>query len=71
MKEIRTCSSMLVEDFRSKAIVGHWYPIVSIDFHENVITDMMVLRHGYALFFVSYNARNPYQGMDFQGWGCQ
>ena len=40
--------------FRSRAIVGHWYPIVSIDFHEHVMNYMMVLRQRYALFFVSY-----------------
>jgi len=30
--------------FMSRAIVGHWNPIVSIDFHEHVMTGMMVLR---------------------------
>lgn len=38
--------------FRSKAIVGHWYTIMSIDLHEHVMIDlhehvmivMMVLR---------------------------
>jgi len=27
--------------FRSGSIVGHWYPIVSIDFHEHAMTSMM------------------------------
>jgi len=49
MKEIGTCSSMLVNHFRSSAIVGHWYLIVSIDFHEHAMTGMMVLRQVYAL----------------------
>jgi len=29
--------------------VGHWYPIVSIGFHEDAMNGMMVLRQGYAL----------------------
>ena len=32
---------------RSRSIVGNWYPIVSIDFHEHSMTGMMVLRQGY------------------------
>jgi len=40
-KGIETCSSMLVKHFRSKAIVGQWYPIMSIDFHEHDMTGMM------------------------------
>ena len=55
---------MLGEHFRNRAIVGHWYPIVSIDFHEHVMTSMMVLREGYTLVFGPFNARKPYQGMD-------
>jgi len=30
--------------------MGHWYPIVSIDFHEHAMSGMMVLRQLYALF---------------------
>jgi len=41
IKGIETCNSMLVKHFRSRAIVGHWYPIVSIDFHEHALTGMM------------------------------
>ena len=26
----------------SRAIMGHWYPIVSIDFHEHAMIGMMV-----------------------------
>ena len=44
-KGIGTCSSILVKHFRSRAIVGHWYPIMSIYFHEHAMTGMMVLRH--------------------------
>jgi len=57
--------------FRSRAIVGHWYPIVSIDFHEHDMTGMMVLSHGYALVFGPSDARKPFQGMDYPRWGCQ
>ena len=62
VEEIGTGSSMLVKYFRSKAIVGHWYPIVSIDFCEHAMTSMMVLMHGYALVFRPSNARKPCQG---------
>ena len=62
---------MLVNHFTNRAIVGHWCPIVSIDFHEHAMTGMMVLRQGYALVFVSSDARKPFQGMDCPGWGCQ
>ena len=34
---------------QEQGIVGHWWPIVSIDFHEHAMTDMMVLRKLYAL----------------------
>jgi len=51
--------------------VGHWYPIVSIDFHGHVMTDMMVLRQGYALLFGPSDVRKPYREMDYPGWGCQ
>ena len=62
---------MLLEYFRSWAIVGHWYPIMSIDFHEHAMTSMMVLRQVYALGFLSSDARKPCQGMDYPRWGCQ
>jgi len=42
-KEIGTYSSILVKNLRSRAIVGHWYPIMSIDFHEHDMTGMMCL----------------------------
>ena len=42
-KGIETCNNMSVKHFRSRAIVGHLYPIVSIGFHEHAMTDMMVL----------------------------
>ncbi|MCY6488315.1 hypothetical protein, partial [Actinobacillus pleuropneumoniae] len=64
IKGIGIGNKMLVTHFKRGAIVGHWYPIVSIDFHENAMIGMMVLRHGYALVFVSSNARKPYQVMD-------
>lgn len=43
--------------------MGHWYLIVSIDFHENVVTNMIILRQGYALGFVS-----SMQGNLAKGW---
>ena len=51
-KEIGTCNNMVVKHFKSRAIVGDWYPIVSIDFHEHVMTSMMVVRRVYALVVV-------------------
>jgi len=39
--------------------MGHWYPIVSIDLHEHVMTGKMVLRQVYAFIFVSSDARKP------------
>ena len=39
------------KEFKIRAIVGHQYPIVSIDFHEHAMTGMMVLRQAYALVF--------------------
>jgi len=57
--------------FRNRAIVGHQYPIVFIDFHEHAMTGMMVLRQGYALVFLYSVVRKPCQGMDYPGWGCQ
>jgi len=49
--------------FRSRAIVGHWYTIVSIDFHEHAMTDMMVLRQVYALV-----VDLPMRGSLSKGW---
>lgn len=40
-------------------MMGHWYQIVSIDYHEHVMTGRMVLRQRYALVFVSSDARKP------------
>lgn len=40
---------MLVKHFKSRANVGQWYLIVSIDCHEHVMTGMMVFRQGYLL----------------------
>ena len=48
-KEIGTSISMMVKHFRIKTIMGHWYLIVSIHCHDHAMTDMMVLRHVYAL----------------------
>jgi len=56
--------------FNSRAMMGHWYPIVSIDFHQHAMTNMMVLMQGYALDFVSFGARKPCQGIDYPRWGC-
>ena len=39
--------------------MGHWYLIVSIDFHEYAMISMMVLSQGYALDFVSFDVRKP------------
>ena len=57
--------------FRSRAIVEHSYPIVSIDCHEHVIIGMMVLRQVYALV-----VDLPMQGILAKGWiardrGCR
>jgi len=62
---------MLVEHFKSRDIVGHWYTIVFINFHEHAMIGMMVLRWGYALVFVFSDARKPFQGMECPRWGCQ
>ena len=51
--------------------MGHWYPIVSIDFHEHAMTDMMVLRQVYTLVFISSDVMKPYQGMECPRWECQ
>ena len=53
---------MLVKQFKSRVIVGNWYPIISIDFHEHAMTGMMVLRKGYALVLRPSDARKPCQG---------
>jgi len=50
--------------FKSRAIVGHWYPIVSIYFYENAMTTMMVLSQGYALVFGNFDVRKSFQGLD-------
>lgn len=42
--------------------MGHWCQIVSNDFHEHAMTDMMVLRKEYALVFGPSDARKPCQG---------
>jgi len=62
---------MLVKHFRSRTIVGHWYPIVFIDFHEHAMTGMMVLREGNAIVFGPSDSRKPCRGMDYPGWGSQ
>jgi len=51
--------------------MGHWYPIVFIDFREHAMTAMMVLRQGNALVFGPFDSRKPCRGMDYQGWGSQ
>ena len=56
---------MLVNHFGSRAIVEHWYQIVSIDFHEHAMAGMMVLRQRYALVFGYLDVRNPCQGRGF------
>jgi len=55
---------------QEQAIVGHWYPIVSIDCHEHAMIGMVVFRQLYALVFESFDARKPCQVMDCPGWGC-
>jgi len=70
-KGIGKCNSMLVNNFRNRAIMGHWNLIVSIDFHEHAMTSMIFLRYGYSLVFVSSKVRKPFQGMDYPRWGCQ
>jgi len=66
-KSIGASIDMLVKNFMSRVIVGHWYPIVSINFHEQAMTNMMVLRKGYTLVFGPSNVRKPCQGMDRLG----
>jgi len=66
-KVIGTISIMLVKHFKSRVVVGHWYPIVSIDFHEHAMPSIMVLRQGYALVFGPFDARKHFQGMDRPG----
>jgi len=48
-KGIGTFNNMPLKHLRSRAIVGHWYPIVSINFYEHSMTGMMFLRQVYAL----------------------
>jgi len=57
-----TGNNMLLKHFRNDVIVGHRYPIVSIDFHKYAMTSMMIFRQGYALVFGPSNARKPCQG---------
>ena len=71
VKKIGVGSSMLVKHFRSRVIVGHWYPIVSIDCYEHSIIGMMVLGYGYSLVFGPFDVRKPCRGMDCPRWGCQ
>ena len=66
LKELRTGSSMLVKHFKSRAIMGHWYPIISNDCHEHAMTSMMVLRQVYALVVWPYDVRKPCQGMSLK-----
>ena len=66
-KGIGIGNSMLVKHFRSRAILGHWYLIVFIDFHEHDMNSMMVLWQGYALVVSTSDARKPSQGMDPPG----
>ena len=62
VKGIGTSCSMLVNHFKTRAIVGHRYPIVSIDFHEHCMRSMMVLKQLYALVIWPSDARKPCQG---------
>ena len=64
MKGIGIRNSTLVKNFRRRAIAGHLYPIVSIDFRKHAMTGMMVLGKGYALVFSPFIVRKPSQGMD-------
>jgi len=63
-KGIEIGSSMLVKNLRIRAIVGHWYPIMSIDFHENAMIGMMALRQVW-LFDL------PMRGSLAKGWITQ
>ena len=40
-KCIEIGNNMLVKHFRSRAIMGYWYPTVSIDFHGHAMNGMM------------------------------
>lgn len=37
--------------FKSRAIMGHGYPILAIDCHEHVMADMMVFEVGICIDF--------------------
>jgi len=63
VKEIRIGSNMLVNHFKSGAIVGHSYPRVYIYFHEHVMNNIMVLRKVYALV-----PNLPMRGILSKGW---
>jgi len=41
-KGIGTRNNMLVMHLKNRAIMGHYYPVASIDFHEYAMTCMMV-----------------------------
>jgi len=66
-KIIGTCSSMLVKEFRNRVVVVHWYPIMSIDFHEHAMVGMIILRQVYSLIFGPFNVRKHFQGLDRLG----
>lgn len=44
--------------------MGHWYQIMSIDFHDHAMIGMMLLRQGYTLVFGSSDARKHFQWTD-------
>lgn len=48
--------------FKSSATRGHWYPIVSIYFHEHVMTGMMVLRICLGFWTFQYEETFPRDG---------
>ena len=51
---------MLVKNFRSRAIVGHWYPIVFIDCHENAMNGMMVEAGICLVFFYIFRCEEAF-----------
>lgn len=54
----------ITQVFKSRAIMGHWYLVVSMNFHEHSRNLIMVLRKGYSLDFVPSDVRKRFQGMD-------
>ena len=46
--------------------MGHYYPIMSIDFHKHAMIGVMVLRQVYALV-----VNLPMQGILTKGWTSQ